>query len=236
VAISKARARKLLQRFEGVSEAPHFDRTAFRTPRRIVATLGGDGGDVNFMFDPLERAPFCEIDHSKSGPPTPLFIQPKKGSRGYREPDAMTLFLRSLCVILTLAVASCWSPAATLELEKHSAAAARGQLVEDLGIETLGGVFTPLLTSGQPLPCEKTETFSTAADNQEHVEVRLFRGKAKLARDATLVGRFVIEGLPKLPRGTPNVAVTFSVTADGAVIVRAREKSGHAVRLRRRDG
>jgi len=61
VAVSKARARKLFLQFEDVSEAPHFDRMAFRTPRRIFATLGGDGRDVNFLFDPLEQASFCEI-------------------------------------------------------------------------------------------------------------------------------------------------------------------------------
>ena len=149
----------------------------------------------------------------------------------------MTSPSRHLCLVLAVAVvAACRSSAAALELEKQSPAAAQGRLIQDLGIETLGGVFTPLLTSGQTLPCEITETFSTAADNQEHVEVRLFRGKAKLARDATLIGRFVIEGLPKLPRGTPMVAVTFSVTANGTVRVTAREKSGHPVRLRRSDG
>lgn len=61
MAISRARARKLLLRFEGVSEVPHFDRAAFRTPRRIFATLAADGRDVNFMFDPLEQATLCEI-------------------------------------------------------------------------------------------------------------------------------------------------------------------------------
>ena len=149
----------------------------------------------------------------------------------------MTYLSRCLWVTLTLAfVASCRSPVASLVLEKRTPAVAHGELVEDLGIETLGGVFTPLLTRGQKSPCEVTETFSTAADNQQHVEVRLFRGNVKLARDGTLVGRFVIEGLPKLPRGVPNVAVTFSVTTDGAVMVTAREKAGHAVRLRRSDG
>jgi molecular chaperone DnaK (HSP70) len=130
----------------------------------------------------------------------------------------------------------CRSRVAALELEKRSPAVANGQLVETLGIETLGGVLTPLIPRGQAVPCEVTETFSRAADNQEHVEVRLFRGNAKLARDATLVGRFVIEGLPKVPRGTVNVAVTFSVTAEGDVRVAAREKPGHGVRLRRSDG
>ena len=149
----------------------------------------------------------------------------------------MPSLLQRLWVVLALAAASsCRSPAATLELDPRTPAVAQGQLIEDLGIETLGGVFTPLLTRGQSLPCEMTETFSTAADDQEHVEIRLFRGSAKLARDATLVGRFVIEGLPKLPRGVSLVAVTFSVAADGAVVVTAREKSGHRVTLRRSDG
>jgi hypothetical protein len=61
VALSAARARKLLLRFDDVSEAPHFDRAAFRTPRRIFATLAGDGRDVNFMFDPLAQETFCEM-------------------------------------------------------------------------------------------------------------------------------------------------------------------------------
>jgi hypothetical protein len=61
VALSAARARKFLLRFDDVSEAPHFDRVAFRTPRRIFATLAGDGRDVNFMFDPLEQETFCEM-------------------------------------------------------------------------------------------------------------------------------------------------------------------------------
>ncbi len=61
MALSAARARKLLLRFDDVSEAPHFDRTAFRTPRRIFATLAGDRRDVNFMFDPLDQEAFCEM-------------------------------------------------------------------------------------------------------------------------------------------------------------------------------
>jgi hypothetical protein len=61
VALSAARARKLLLGLDNVSEAPHFDRVAFRTPRRIFATLAGDGRDVNFMFDPLEQDAFCEM-------------------------------------------------------------------------------------------------------------------------------------------------------------------------------
>lgn len=61
MALSAARARKLLLRFDDAREAPHFDRLAFRTPRRIFATLAGDGRDVNFMFDPLDQETFCEM-------------------------------------------------------------------------------------------------------------------------------------------------------------------------------
>ena len=61
VSLSAARARKLLLGFDEVSEAPHFDRVAFRTPRRIFATLAGDSRDVNFMFDPLAQETFCDM-------------------------------------------------------------------------------------------------------------------------------------------------------------------------------
>jgi hypothetical protein len=61
VALTAARARKLLLGFDNVSEAPHLVRAAFRTPRRIFATLGGDGRDVNFMLDPLAQETFCEM-------------------------------------------------------------------------------------------------------------------------------------------------------------------------------
>ena len=61
MAVTAARARKLLLGLGNVSEAPHFERVAFRTPRRIFATLAGDGADVNFMFGPLEQETFCEM-------------------------------------------------------------------------------------------------------------------------------------------------------------------------------
>jgi molecular chaperone DnaK len=123
-----------------------------------------------------------------------------------------------------------------LEVERHSGAVVAGQLVEDIGIETLGGVFTPLLARGRQVPCDVTETFGTAADNQDNVQIRLFRGVAGLARDATPLGRFTIDNLPKRPRGEVVVAVTFAFTADGTLVIRASERSGHAVSLRRSDG
>jgi hypothetical protein len=65
---SRRRARKLLLRFDDTRAAPHFDRVAFRTPRRIFATLAGDGRDVNFMFDPLDQESFCEMAPSVLAP------------------------------------------------------------------------------------------------------------------------------------------------------------------------
>lgn len=142
-------------------------------------------------------------------------------------------------VIAGLAVASvsgCRRAHVGVEVERRSPAIAGGQLAEDIGIETLGGVFTPLLDRGRPVPCDVTETFSTAADNQDNVQIRLFRGAAALARDATPLGRFTVENLPKRPRGEVNVDVTIGATAEGTILIRARERSGHPVTLRRSDG
>jgi hypothetical protein len=112
---------------------------------------------------------------------------------------------------------------AVLELEKHTPAVEHGRLVENIGIDTLGGVFTPLLTRGQSVPCEVTETFGMFKDNQDRIQVRLFRGTSKLVEESTLIGRFTIEGLPKRPRGTVQVAVRFSVTSDGDIVVATHE-------------
>ena len=125
---------------------------------------------------------------------------------------------------------------ALLELERHSPAVRGGRLVEDVGLETLGGVFTPLLLRNQAVPVEKTETFSTAADNYDEIEIKLFRGVEAIARKNTLVGRFAVSGLPRAPRGAVKVAVTFSIKADGTITVTARESAGRSVALRRQHG
>ena len=138
-------------------------------------------------------------------------------------------------VIVALAAASAGGATTdSLKVEARSSAVANGRLVEDIGIETLGGVFTPLLERRRAVPCEVTQTFSTAADNQAEIEIRLFRGVATLARDAKSMGRFVVASLPRGARGTVNVAVTISVTADGTIALVAKEKSGRPVQLRRR--
>lgn len=123
----------------------------------------------------------------------------------------------------------------TVAVEGLTPAVSDGHLVEDIGIETLGGVFTPLLSRGLRAPCRKTETFSTATDNQTAVPIRLFRRKGQLAGETTALGAVTVEDLPKRPRGTVNVDVTFAVTSDRSIVVSAKERSGHPIQLRRHE-
>ena len=92
-----------------------------------------------------------------------------------------------------------------------------------LGIETLGGVITQLIARNTTIPTRKSETFSTAADNQTNVEVHVLQGERKLARDNRTLGRFHLTGLPTAPRGVPQVEVSFDIDANGIVNVTAKD-------------
>jgi molecular chaperone DnaK len=92
-----------------------------------------------------------------------------------------------------------------------------------LGIETLGGVMTTLIQRNTTIPTRKSETFSTAADNQTSVEVHVLQGERPLARDNRTLGRFHLIGLPPAPRGIPQVEVTFDLDANGIVNVSAKD-------------
>jgi molecular chaperone DnaK len=92
-----------------------------------------------------------------------------------------------------------------------------------LGIETLGGVMTPLIQRNTTIPTRKSEIFSTAADNQTSVEVHVLQGERPLARDNRTLGRFHLIGLPPAPRGVPQVEVTFDIDANGIVNVQAKD-------------
>jgi molecular chaperone DnaK len=94
-----------------------------------------------------------------------------------------------------------------------------------LGIETLGGVMTPLITRNTTIPTRKSETFSTAADSQTSVEVHVLQGERPLARDNRTLGRFQLTGIPPAPRGIPQVEVTFDIDANGIVNVSAKDKA-----------
>jgi molecular chaperone DnaK len=92
-----------------------------------------------------------------------------------------------------------------------------------LGIETLGGVMTPLIQRNTTIPTRKSETFSTAADNQTSVEVHVLQGERPMARDNRSLGKFHLTGLPSAPRGVPQIEVTFDIDANGIVNVSAKD-------------
>lgn len=93
-----------------------------------------------------------------------------------------------------------------------------------LGIETLGGVMTKLIPSNTTIPTRKSETFSTAADNQPSVEIHVLQGERSMARDNKTIGRFHLDGIPPAPRGMPKIEVTFDIDANGILNVSAKDQ------------
>jgi molecular chaperone DnaK len=94
-----------------------------------------------------------------------------------------------------------------------------------LGIETLGGVMTELISANTTIPTKKSEIFSTAADNQTSVEVHVLQGDREMAKDNRTIGRFHLDGIPPAPRGTPQIEVTFDIDANGILNVSAKDKA-----------
>jgi molecular chaperone DnaK len=94
-----------------------------------------------------------------------------------------------------------------------------------LGIETLGGVFTKLIDRNTTIPTRKSETFSTAADSQTSVEIKVYQGERAMARDNRLLGVFQLVGIPSAPRGVPQIEVTFDIDANGILNVSAKDRA-----------
>ena len=93
-----------------------------------------------------------------------------------------------------------------------------------LGIETLGGVLTPMIQSNTTIPTKKTEVFSTASDNQPGVQIHILQGERSLAKDNKSLGVFNLDGIPPAPRGVPQIEVTFDIDANGLIHVSAKDK------------
>ncbi len=96
-----------------------------------------------------------------------------------------------------------------------------------LGIETLGGISTPLIPRNSTVPTSKSEVFSTASDNQSSVEINVLQGERQMANDNKSLGRFILDGIPPAPRGVPQVEVTFDIDANGILNVTAKDKASN---------
>ncbi|MDL1901565.1 molecular chaperone DnaK [Anaerolineae bacterium CFX9] len=94
-----------------------------------------------------------------------------------------------------------------------------------LGVETLGGVATPMIERNTTIPTRKSQVYSTAADNQTQVEIHVVQGERPMASDNKSLGRFILDGIPPAPRGVPQVEVTFDIDANGILNVSARDKA-----------
>ena len=94
-----------------------------------------------------------------------------------------------------------------------------------LGIETMGGVFTKLIDSNTTIPTQKSQVFSTAADNQPSVEIHVLQGERSMASDNKTIGRFHLDGIPPSPRGVPQIEVAFDIDANGIINVKAIDKA-----------
>ncbi|MFI5265204.1 MAG: molecular chaperone DnaK [Candidatus Levyibacteriota bacterium] len=94
-----------------------------------------------------------------------------------------------------------------------------------LGIETLGGVATPLINRNSTIPTKKSQVFSTAADNQTQVEIHVVQGERPMAADNKSLGRFILDGIPPAPRGVPQIEVTFDIDASGILSVSAKDNA-----------
>ncbi len=105
-----------------------------------------------------------------------------------------------------------------------------------LGIETLGGVRTPLIEKNTTIPTKKAQTFSTAADNQPQVEVHVLQGEREMAADNKSLGRFILDGIPPSPRGVPQIEVMFDIDANGILNVSAKDKGTSKVQSIRIEG
>ncbi len=147
-----------------------------------------------------------------------------------------TAFLILSLVVITGCGGQSPSVPATVVEAQSPAVGADGKLAQSIGIETLGGVFAPLVSQGTAVPCSVSEVFSTAADNQSEIIVKPYRGTARLVADCHPLGQFQVVGLPPAPRGTPQIEVTFAVR-DGSILLSARDlATGKSMQITRTEG
>jgi molecular chaperone DnaK len=121
----------------------------------------------------------------------------------------------------------------SIVVDRGTAISPDGTLNESIGIETLGGVFTPLLTKGCKLPCSLSQTFSTAEVGQGDILIHLFRGDAPLAKSTRSLGTFRISGIAPMPRGEPSIRVEFKADKGGITLTATDTKGKSRLSLLR---
>lgn len=126
---------------------------------------------------------------------------------------------------MAILLTSCSISASKILIENNSPAALGDVLSENIGIETLGGVFTPILEVGCKLPCEVSQIFSTAEDNQNQIMIVIVRGIEKLAKNGVRLGKYKIQGISPAPRGAPKIKVTFKAV-NGSIWLSASRLNG----------
>ncbi len=141
--------------------------------------------------------------------------------------------MRSLRLATVLVALTCTASHAQVVVEAGSPAIGTdGRLTENVGIETLGGVFTALLPTGCAIPCSTVQTFSTADDNQAGIKLFIYRGKARMVAQARRLGSFEIIGIPLAPRGKPSVRVTISIENGNIVMEAVDALSGKRLEIK----
>ncbi|WP_299981688.1 Hsp70 family protein [uncultured Pseudoteredinibacter sp.] len=129
--------------------------------------------------------------------------------------------------LVVFLLASCSSESVELVVERESPVVQGISLAENVGIETLGGVLTPILKVGCSLPCELSQIFSTAEDNQGQITITLIRGSSKRASEGINLGRFEINGIAPAPRGKPQIKVVFGAS-NGSIWLAASDVGGQS--------
>ena len=136
--------------------------------------------------------------------------------------------VRSSLVLVALCLLGCaHADSASILVEPGAAPTQDGTLGESIGIETLGGVFTPLLAKGCKIPCSLSQTFSTAEDGQSQILIHLFRGDAPLVKSTHSLGTFQITGISPMPRGEPSIRVEFKA-GKGGITLTAMDTKGRS--------
>ncbi len=134
-------------------------------------------------------------------------------------------------ILLIFVLTSCSVSNAEFVVERNSPIVTGKSLSENIGIETLGGVFTPILESGCSLPCELSQVFSTAEDNQDQITITLIRGSSLMVKDGVNLGKYKISGIAPAPRGVPEIKVIFGASNNRIWVSASDASSGSKIQI-----